>query len=134
MSDAQLGLNLDAAAAEAAADEAIRRVRRNAGEEEMTRLIAAVLAAAERNERFTADDVWPHLVGDPPREPRAMGAAFREVKTRRKAVPSGDYRKSRNPASHARPMAVWTSFVYDPEKGAAWRRELAATEAQDASQ
>lgn len=72
---------------------------------------------ARTRETFTSDDVWEGLrkyrCTTP--EPRAMGAAFREAQSEGWIKPLYEWRISRRPACHSRPIRVWRSQLLNPE-------------------
>lgn len=75
-------------------------------------------AEAHYNSRshFTTDNVWRWLEVrdiDPPRDPRAMGAAIRRAKKDGVIEATGEYRKSTRPACHRRPIPVYRAKQLD---------------------
>lgn len=71
-------------------------------------------------ETFTSDDVWEGLRKyqcETP-EPRAMGAAFQGARSEDWITPLSEWRISRRPACHCRPVRVWRSLLLNPEPDA----------------
>lgn len=101
---------LEREAAEAARDEAVARVERNADDEWLEAALNAVAALGEGCAEFTTDDVWLLLGrwGVPePHEARAMGAVMRRAARLGLAVKTDRVRNSVRAECHARPVAVW---------------------------
>jgi hypothetical protein len=65
----------------------------------------ALWAVIQAGEPFTTDDVWERI--DVPHEPRALGAVMQSAARANLIHKTGDYRQSRRPECHARPVAVW---------------------------
>lgn len=105
--------------AEEKRDDAIERVRKGAGGW-TERALRAVEFTASKMEHFTTDDCRMYAVemavGEP-REPRAWGAVMKLAAGKGGCcVKTGEYRKSRRPECHARPIPVYESLTW---KGAA---------------
>jgi hypothetical protein len=88
-------------------DEAINQVEDNANAAWLEEAVNAIAYLSEVEDYITADSVWD-LVGSP-REPRAMGAAFRIAKKQKLIAPTDTYKKSNRPQRHAGPMRVWAT-------------------------
>lgn len=65
---------------------------------------------------FTTDAVWRLLQDrgiNPPRDPRAMGAAVRRALKAGRIEATGEYRKTERTSSHRRPCAVYALKTLD---------------------
>lgn len=89
-------------------DEAIDQAEANANAAWLEEAVDAIKYLAETQDQLTADHVW-ELVGSP-REPRAMGAAFRQALNLKLIAPTEIYRKSTRPQRHAAPIRVWATL------------------------
>ena len=101
---------LERADAEAARDEAVDRVERNADGDWMAAAQDAIGALVSARQEFTTDDVWAVLSGwgvPEPREGRAMGAVMRRAARSGLVVKTDRVRNSVRAECHARPVAVW---------------------------
>lgn len=71
----------------------------------------AVKWCAETLFTLTTDDVWTRLEntydGDPPREPRALGAVMRRARAEGWIEPTADYDTSERRGCHMRPVRIW---------------------------
>lgn len=68
------------------------------------------IARGSRGALFTTDDIWGVLSArgvNPPKEPRAMGAATRWASKHGLIKSTGRYVKSKRPECHRRPIMVW---------------------------
>lgn len=105
---------LDIESAVAAREAALRRVESNADADWLNRVLAFIEQLAVAQKTVTSDDVWVQLIAAQvasPREPRAMGAAFRIAQRRGLIAPTDWVRPSRRTANHRRPLRVWRSLV-----------------------
>jgi len=89
-------------------DEALEQVEANAKATWLDDAVKAIEYLAETQDHLTADHVW-ELIGSP-REPRAMGAAFRIAYKRNLIKPTRNYEASTRPQRHAAPIRVWASL------------------------
>jgi hypothetical protein len=94
-------------------DDAIDRVEEHAEPGWIDVAVAAVRVLRYRGAEFTTDDVWAYLeteirpAQEPPREPRAMGAAMRQA-TRLGLCEATDRTTASNrPGCHRRPVRIW---------------------------
>jgi len=88
-------------------DQAIDQVEDNANTLWLEEAVDAIAYLSEVEDYITADSVWD-LVGSP-REPRAMGAAFRIAAKRGLIAPTPTYKASKRPQRHAAPIRVWAT-------------------------
>ncbi len=103
----QQGL-FDEAEARRRRDEAIENVARGADSDWMRAAINVIINLAFSPGIFTTDDVWARLTHlDPPREPRAMGAAITAVRKMGCIKSTDRMIKSVRVACHRRPLTVW---------------------------
>lgn len=100
-----------------ARDIALGRVKAAADIDWLTACRNVIRRLALTRDTFTSDDVWEGLrkyrCTTP--EPRAMGAAFRGAQTEDWIKPLFEWRSSKRPACHARPIRVWKSLLLNPE-------------------
>jgi hypothetical protein len=104
----QRELEFKALVGDIAKEHAIDAVERGANVDWLNAAMAAIDWQRTHRETFTTDNVWEmisHL--DPPREPRAMGAAMREAARRGWIVATDRVVKSTRPKCHRRPVRVW---------------------------
>lgn len=103
-----------AKAGERARDEALVRVDAHADDDWKREAREAVLHAATHRAEFTTDYIWWLLDqrgATPPHEPRAMGAVMRAAAREGLIVKTDRVHDSVRPASHRRPVAVWSSLI-----------------------
>ena len=93
---------------EAAKQEAIDRVERNADPDWKTTALNVVAELAASRATFTTDDVWEHL-DCTTHEPRALGAIMQKAHRLGLIQPTGAYTQSSRVACHGRPVRVWRS-------------------------
>ena len=99
--------------AEALRDEAMDAVENGAGPEWNAEADAFIEATAEEMEFFAADDVWAAGLSPAPNDSRAIGPALTRAAEEYKIIVStGEYRKSRIPKHHAKPLTIWKSLIY----------------------
>jgi len=101
--------------AQAAKEEAIRRVEDNADRSWLDEAWSAVRVVAERRMEFTTDAVHGLLQAwevPEPHEPRALGPIMQRAIKRGICVPTGVYRPSVRPACNCRPIMVYRSLIY----------------------
>lgn len=67
----------------------------------------AIIQLARSGRTFTADDVWPYLVGVETFNHKAMGGVFLQAKRDGLISQTGSYRVSVRRVAHKRPLAVW---------------------------
>lgn len=106
---------------DAARDEAIERVERNADPDFKARALQKIkevcIDSADGwqqgtgTRRFTTDDIWDALGDDFPLEPRVMGALMVKAQRLGWCMATEDYRKSRRPECHSRPIRVWLGLA-----------------------
>lgn len=104
--------------AEAATNEAVRRVAANADPAWMTEARSTIRAMAFQRRYFTTDDLWSAGLRQP-HEPRALGAVMREAARAGICEPTDRYQRSNRPACHTRPLRVWRSLLYPTADGGA---------------
>jgi hypothetical protein len=107
----QLGFTADLEAAQAARDEAIRRVDTNADPQWKIHAARALREVAARRPDLTSDDVWIHL-GSAPLEPRVMGPIMLAAQRDGVIAATDLTRQATRVVNHARPQRVWRSLVY----------------------
>lgn len=93
-------------AAETLKEEALDQVSRGPSAEWMGVLRDMVLLVSREMDEFTSDDVWRWLAELPP-EPRVLGTVLSNLAKEGLVQQTGEYRKSKRPECHARPVAVW---------------------------
>lgn len=94
-------------------DDGIQRAYAHSDAECYERLKVALWTVIHTMHTFTTDDVLRRFEGEPPREPRVMGALMRKAQAEGFVSATREYRQSDNPACHARPKRVWRSCVLD---------------------
>ena len=108
-------LSLDFAAAAGARDDAIDMVAR--GNAEWCYKVAHVIESLARERaKFTADHIWKACAAagiDPPREPRALGAAMTAATQAGICQPTPYFFPSRRRSRHAGPCRIWRSLIHD---------------------
>lgn len=109
---------LDLFAATAARDEAIERAGQGAGEEWMEEALRVIRTIAETRAEFTTDRVWS-LLPDAPPEPRALGAAMMQARSRGWIERTDRTIPSTRPQCHRRPVRVWASKITASKEAAA---------------
>lgn len=72
--------------------------------------LAAIHRVASRQPELTSDDIWQYI--DPPREPRALGAAMVEARRRNWIEPTPMTTRSGRRECHSRPIRIWQSLLY----------------------
>lgn len=88
-------------------DKAISDVEIGAGDEWMAEAQRLIVTVAQRLQVFTTDDVWAAGLSQP-REPRALGAAMRNVQAMGIIEPTNlPHRLSKRKMCHRRPLRVW---------------------------
>jgi hypothetical protein len=94
--------------AQLAADEAIDRVERAAGEDVADALFLAGVAVASTRPTLTSEEVreQARLTLD---EPRVLGATMRALAREGLIEPTDEYRRSGRARNHNRPLRVWRS-------------------------
>lgn len=93
-------------------DAAIDRVEQGADPSWMDAALDALEETARREPLFSSDPVWVRLDGvEPPEEPRAMGAVFREGRKRGWITPTKSIENSKRPQCHGRPVRIWKSLI-----------------------
>lgn len=94
-----------------ARDIALDRVKAAAPVDWFTACRRAIRYLALTRTTFTSDDVWERLRTYPVEipEPRAMGAAMRGARLDGLITPLPEWRISKRPACHCRPVRVWQS-------------------------
>lgn len=100
---------------EKAREAGIDRVETGAGFDWLNRAMAAVHRLARSRATFTSDDLWK-LVGDPPGDPRALGAVMRGAARDKLCETTGTTVKSQRVVCHRRPIAVWRSLLHTPSE------------------
>lgn len=90
-------------------EQAIAIVEDNADQIWLMECRKSIKWLADNDWKFTTDQVWEMLEakGVSTREPRAMGAAIRSMARAGVIVGTGEYRESRRPECHQRPVKVW---------------------------
>lgn len=103
-----------------ARDIALDRVKAAADLDWLTACRGVIRRLALTRETFTSDDVWEGLrkyrCTTP--EPRAMGAALQGARLDEWISPLPEWRISKRPACHCRPVRVWKSLLLNPEPDA----------------
>lgn len=74
------------------------------------RALEALRRVARRMPSFDVDDVWD-LVGEAPRDRRAMAMVLKAGQQRKLCEPTAESRPSRNPGCHRAPRRVWRSLL-----------------------
>ncbi len=105
-------LEFDLAAAREARDEAIEIVGDNADNGWMDSARGVIHKLARDMDEFTTDDMWRLI--EPPREPRAAGAAMQMAHRLGYCEPTDRTRISARPMCHARPVRIWRSKLRHP--------------------
>lgn len=90
-------------------DEALDRLE-DSHEDWIQKAVSIIRAIARIYPTLTSDMVWKSIE-TAPKEPRAMGAAFREAARRGYIEPTDRVQKSKRPACHSRPIRVWRSRI-----------------------
>jgi len=95
-------------------DAALESVDTHADAEWKAAANEAVRLVARQNPDFTTDDVWSVLdrTAFHTHDNRAMGAVMRQAVMAGWCVSAGEYRKSRRPQCHKRPVMVWRSKLW----------------------
>ena len=106
--------NDDLFAARAARDEAMERVEEAAPDEWKARAWKVLKRVAATHATFTTDDLVELGAGSPP-EPRAYGPLMRAAVKAGLCEATGQYRKSRMVACHARPKAVYRAVPLEAD-------------------
>lgn len=104
----------DPAAARAARDASIAQVDQAAPVVWKARAMDALVSVAHSHQTFTSDEVWEvlDLQGvEPPPEPRAMGAVFRQAQSEGLIAVTDRTKVSQRPACHCRRLQVWQTRV-----------------------
>lgn len=93
-------------------DEALARVEANADVEWKLAAELVVHLLAAQLGTFTSDDVWEGLVDGSAstHEPRALGAVLKRVAKDGVIAPTDEWRISRRPECHGRPVRVWRAI------------------------
>jgi hypothetical protein len=104
-------------------DQALERVERGADHQWLGTARTAVAYVAEYRVEFTTDDVWDILAAwqiPPTRDNRALGAVMRWAAKEGICTSTDNYRRSRRPECHLRPVMVWRSFrcTHESRQGA----------------
>lgn len=93
--------------AEEARDEAVEKAGAAAAETGwLDQAIEAILHVSSLKEMFTADDVWQTGL-EPPREARALGAAFTALRRAGVIEPTTLFQQTVRASRHAAPIRVW---------------------------
>ena len=86
-----------------------------AHEEWVEQALILIKTAAKKRATFSSDLIWLWLDRDgipPPKEPRAMGAAFSRAQKLGVCVPTQKTIESIRDECHARPIRIWESRIY----------------------
>lgn len=97
---------IDIGEAEHARDEAMDTATEHADPDWQAKAWKAILTLVDRGKTFTSDDVWIAL-GETPSEPRALGPLLNQASRQGLIVNTQTHLKSKLPARHARPIAIW---------------------------
>jgi hypothetical protein len=91
--------------------DAIDAAAAGADEGWLRRAVQEIRWLASVRPTFTSDQVWAVLEesGVSTREPRALGAAFREAQRAGYIRPTGQYVPTQRPEAHNRPIRVWAA-------------------------
>ncbi len=100
----------DFVAGVAARDEGVKNAKKGAGDDWILETLTAVRRVSRAQPEFTTDDLWVHV--DPPREPRAMGAAMVHARKLGLCDPTDRTKRSSRVKCHARPLRVWKSLLF----------------------
>lgn len=92
-------------------DEALERLE-EAHKLWISQALDAVHGLASRRDQLTTDAIW-HVVGSPPKEPRAMGAVMRKAASRGWIKATDRTKLSVRPECHRRPIRIWDSLIYE---------------------
>lgn len=97
-------------------DETIAQVAEHAGPEWRDHALEAVRQAALTNDLVTVDEVHP-FISEATYDLRALGGVMRTAGRRGwiRRLPN-QYRPSKRPETHSRPLAVWESLIYRYEQ------------------
>lgn len=102
---------LDGDAAQAAKQEGMDRVERNADPDWKRRAYEIVLKVAEQKPEFTPDDIWEAGL-EKPAEARALGPVMATAARRRLIKKTDRVAPTRQEKSHGTDVAVWQSLIY----------------------
>lgn len=97
-------------------EDAIDRVEENANARWLEGAYQIAVGIAQRQRRFTTDDVWAALAHTDlvTHEHRGMGAVTRRIQREGIAWPTGEYIPSVRAVRHRGPIQVWQSHLYWP--------------------
>ena len=90
--------------------EALDQVEQNCNDEWFDNALKIVRELCETGEELTTDDVWLRIKSI--REPRAMGAVMTKAAKYGWIESTDRVVKSKRPACHRRPIAIWRSCLY----------------------
>jgi hypothetical protein len=104
-------------------EEALDRVERGAHPLWLEQARCAVVHVAECKQEFTTDDVWATLdewAIELRNDGRALGAVMRWAVKQGICTSTDNYKRSRRPECHLRPVTVWRSFrcTHESRQGA----------------
>jgi len=104
-------------------EEALGRVERGAHPLWLEQAKCAVVQVAKVNQEFTTDDVWEtlgHWSIELRNDGRALGAVMRWAAKSGICTSTDNYKRSRRPECHLRPVMVWRSFrcTHESQQGA----------------
>ena len=107
----------DSELGEALKEEAIARVGRGIDPEWYWRAIQAALAASQVCHEVTTDDYWERVGWEPESDHRGMATIVRFARDRGWIqIIRGKMVQSRRPGCHRRPIQVWRSLIWRPER------------------
>ena len=72
--------------------------------------LEAIRSVAREKAEFSADDVWDSGL-EPPRESRALGAAFTILRREKVIEPTSQFKTTSRARRHAAPIRVWRSLI-----------------------
>lgn len=97
--------------AKAARDEAVERAGEAADAEGwLDKALETIRSVALAKHEFTADDIWQSGL-EPPRESRALGAAFTKVQREGLIEATTSFKSTTRTSRHAAPIRVWRSLI-----------------------
>ena len=92
-------------------DRGMKRAAQGAGAAWIAAAATTIVAVARTRARFTADDVWRAGLRKP-RDPRALGPAFRRAWRDGIIEPTSVFVKATLASKHSAPTRVWSSLLY----------------------
>lgn len=111
---------LNAEATQTAAEQGIARVEQNTNAAWRGVAFEAGIEVAHKFARLTADQIWEELDTydnvPPVHNKSALGPVIRDLVSCGFLGKTADFERSVRPATHGKPLPIWTSLVYEVPK------------------